>query len=43
MLEDGTACENVLKLRVHIFHLLQTASYHSIDLDVGIPARGWHG
>ena len=32
-----------LKLRVHIFHCLQTASPHSIDLDVGIPARGWHG
>jgi len=30
-------------LRVHIFHLLQTASRNSIDLDVGIPARGWHG
>jgi alpha,alpha-trehalase len=42
-LEDGAAPENELKLRVHIFHLLQTSSHHSIDLDVGIPARGWHG
>jgi alpha,alpha-trehalase len=30
-------------LRLHIFHLLQTASMHTIDLDVGVPARGWHG
>ncbi len=32
-----------LILRLHIFHLLQTASVHTIDLDVGVPARGWHG
>lgn len=42
-LDGPTASQDMLKLRVHIFHLLQTASYHSIDLDVGIPARGWHG
>jgi alpha,alpha-trehalase len=30
-------------LRVHIFHLLQTLSPNTIDLDVGVPARGWHG
>jgi len=30
-------------LRLHIFHLLQTASFNSIDLDVGVPARGLHG
>jgi alpha,alpha-trehalase len=30
-------------LRLHIFHLLQTSSMHSINLDVGVPARGWHG
>ncbi|PTL75785.1 glycoside hydrolase family 65 protein [Vitiosangium sp. GDMCC 1.1324] len=30
-------------LRLHIFHLLQTVSPHSIDQDVGVPARGWHG
>ncbi|MEE9146184.1 MAG: glycoside hydrolase family 65 protein, partial [Candidatus Tectomicrobia bacterium] len=30
-------------LRLHIFHLLQTVSRHTIDLDVGIPARGLHG
>ncbi len=32
-----------LKLRLHIFHLLQTASLHSVDMDVGVPPRGWHG
>lgn len=30
-------------LNLHVFHLLQTASKHTIDLDVGVPARGWHG
>ena len=30
-------------LNVHVFHLLQTVSKHTIDLDVGVPARGWHG
>jgi trehalose/maltose hydrolase-like predicted phosphorylase len=30
-------------LRLHVFHLLQTVSRHSIDLDVGIPARGLNG
>ena len=32
-----------LTLRLHVFHLLQTVSPHSVDLDVGIPARGLHG
>ncbi|GGV35287.1 family 65 glycosyl hydrolase [Kitasatospora herbaricolor] len=30
-------------VRLHLFHLLQTYSEHSVDLDVGIPARGLHG
>jgi len=30
-------------LRLHVFHLLQTASRHSIDLDAGVGARGLHG
>ncbi|MCO6439917.1 MAG: beta-phosphoglucomutase family hydrolase [Nitrococcus mobilis] len=29
--------------RFHIFHLLQTVSPHTIDLDAGVPARGWTG
>jgi trehalose/maltose hydrolase-like predicted phosphorylase len=32
-----------LVLRLHIFHLLQTTSFNSIDFDVGVPARGLHG
>jgi beta-phosphoglucomutase family hydrolase len=35
---------NVLMLlRLNLFHLLQTASYNSIEFDIGIPARGWTG
>ena len=30
-------------LRLHIFHLLQTVSRHTVDLDAGVPARGLHG
>ncbi|MGE0822134.1 MAG: glycoside hydrolase family 65 protein [Candidatus Binatia bacterium] len=30
-------------LRLHIFHLLQTVSPNTVDLDVGVPPRGWHG
>jgi alpha,alpha-trehalase len=30
-------------LRVHLFHLLQTVSPNTFDLDVGVPARGLHG
>jgi trehalose/maltose hydrolase-like predicted phosphorylase len=34
--------ENVLHL--HLFHLLQTVAWpHSARLDIGVPARGWHG
>jgi trehalose/maltose hydrolase-like predicted phosphorylase len=32
-----------LVTRIHIFHLNQTISKNSIDYDIGIPARGWHG
>ncbi|MEU0394053.1 glycosyl hydrolase family 65 protein [Streptomyces sp. NPDC006208] len=30
-------------LRLHLFHVLQTLSPHTTDLDVGVPARGLHG
>ncbi|MFL5879344.1 MAG: HAD-IA family hydrolase [Actinomycetota bacterium] len=30
-------------LHLHIFHLLQTISPYTVHLDVGVPARGWHG
>jgi alpha,alpha-trehalase len=32
-----------LILRLHIFHLIQTTSMNTTDLDFGIPARGLHG
>jgi trehalose/maltose hydrolase-like predicted phosphorylase/beta-phosphoglucomutase-like phosphatase (HAD superfamily) len=32
-----------LVLHLHEFHLLQTVSPNTIGLDVGVPARGWHG
>ncbi len=32
-----------LILHLHVFHLLQSVSMHTMDLDVGVPARGWHG
>ncbi len=35
--------DTALKLRVHIFHLLQTISPHTLATDAGVPARGWHG
>ena len=38
-----TTIEAGVVLRLHVFHLLQTASRHSIDLDVGAGARGLHG
>ena len=30
-------------LRLHMFHVLQTVSENSVDLDAGVPARGLHG
>ncbi len=30
-------------LRLHVFHLLQVASPHAVDLDAGLPARGLSG
>jgi trehalose/maltose hydrolase-like predicted phosphorylase len=42
VLENGDV-ETQLILRLHIFHLLQTVSPNTIDRDVGVPARGWHG
>jgi trehalose/maltose hydrolase-like predicted phosphorylase len=42
-LDLGSQERTQMVLRLHLFHLLQTVSSHSIDLDVGIPARGLHG
>ncbi|WP_227492314.1 beta-phosphoglucomutase family hydrolase [Nocardioides salarius] len=32
-----------LTLNLHLFHLLQSLSPHTVDLDAGVPARGLHG
>ena len=40
-IKDGASTERALRL--HIFHLMQTMSFNTIDLDVGVPARGIHG
>ena len=42
-LRDGQDSASECKLRVHSFHLLQTVSPHTTELDTGVPARGWHG
>ncbi len=39
--EDHT--DELRILRLHLLHLLQTVSYNSADVDVGVPARGLHG
>jgi trehalose/maltose hydrolase-like predicted phosphorylase len=30
-------------LRLHTFHILQTVSNHTVNIDAGVPSRGWHG
>jgi alpha,alpha-trehalase len=37
--DDATA----LALNLHVFHLAQTVSKHSAEIDAGVPARGLHG
>lgn len=43
ILLTASGSHDQLLLRLHIFHLFQTFSLKTIDGDVGIPARGWHG
>jgi trehalose/maltose hydrolase-like predicted phosphorylase len=38
--DDPSALQVV---RLHVFHILQTVSPHTVGLDVGVPARGLHG
>jgi trehalose/maltose hydrolase-like predicted phosphorylase len=38
-----TAVHDQLVLRLHVFHLLQTASRNTAGRDAGIPSRGLHG
>ncbi|MDV3296326.1 MAG: beta-phosphoglucomutase family hydrolase [Brachybacterium paraconglomeratum] len=41
--DADAAHETHLIVRLHVFHLLQTVSAETLELDVGVPARGWHG
>ncbi|GAA6617972.1 glycoside hydrolase family 65 protein [Scytonema sp. NUACC26] len=40
---DIAPVEYLRAIRLHIFHILQTVSPHTTDIDVGVSARGWHG
>ena len=42
-LEVGESHESHLPVAVQLFHLSQTLSPHTVDLDAGVPARGLHG
>jgi len=42
-IEIETENNELLILRLHIFHLHQTVSKNSIGYDIGVPSRGWHG
>ncbi len=35
--------QSQLILNLHVFHILQSLSPHTADLDCGVPARGLHG
>jgi alpha,alpha-trehalase len=41
--EPSSHDNHELILNLYTFHLLQTSSYHTMDMDVGVPSRGWHG
>ena len=40
---DGHGAAVPALVRLHLFHLLQSASPHTVDVDAGIAARGLHG
>jgi alpha,alpha-trehalase len=40
-IEDSERAQTIVRL--HVFHMLQTVSTNTIDLDAGVPARGLHG
>ncbi len=41
--EGGNDDHVGMLLHLHVFHVLQTVSPHTVDLDAGLPARGLHG
>src|SRR5699024_10324261 len=38
-----TDVQTQLVINLHLFHLLQSLSVHTAELDAGVPARGLHG
>jgi len=42
-MREGADADTPLILRLNMFHILQTSCLNSLDLDVGVPPRGWHG
>ena len=39
----GLGAADSLVLNLHLFHLMQTFTMHTVGLDAGVPARGLHG
>lgn len=39
----GAARRALPVVRLHLFHLLQSVSHHTVEVDAGVPARGLHG
>ena len=40
---DGLDAQDSMILNLHLFHLAQTFTRHTAQLDAGVPARGLHG
>ena len=43
IVEIDSSSQVQLILNLHVFHLLQTLTPHTAELDAGVPARGLHG
>ncbi|HSN35210.1 MAG TPA: HAD family hydrolase, partial [Arthrobacter sp.] len=43
IIELDASSQAQLILNLHVFHLLQTLTTHTAELDAGVPARGLHG
>ncbi len=43
IIESDAPSQAKLILNLHVFHLLQTLTTHTAELDAGVPARGLHG
>lgn len=43
IIEFDASTQAELIMNLHVFHLLQTISAHTAELDAGVPARGLHG